>query len=276
MSAHLSKIQPSQKDQEEKEKKEVHPQRLAIALGIAVLLYWLSGFLPLPQETSYSARMAAAVTGFVAACWLGNAMPLGAASLLPLPLMPLLGVVPISQSATAYAHPITWMFFGGFVLAIGIERWGLHRRLALSIIRKAGVNPSRLILGFMVAAAFLSQWLNNTSTTLMLLPIALALVQSMSSAGAVSKEGEANFAFALLMGIAYACSIGGVGTPIGTAPNALYLTNYASFEAKGAPPMTFLMWMIIALPMVWIMIPSTWLLLTKMLAPQEDGFPEGT
>ena len=259
----------------DKPRENVYHWRLLLALGIGAAMFWLAGMLHYTDpEKIYPSRMAAGVTGFVAACWLSSALPMAAASLMPLCLMPLLGVIPISKSATSYAHPILWMFFGGFVLALGIERWGLHKRIALGIIQRFGTKPSRLILGFMCASAFLSMWLNNTSTTLMLLPIALALVSSMSAAGAMHIDQEKNFAFTLLLGVAYAASIGGTGTPIGTAPNALYLSNYASFEKAGAPPMTFLNWLIVVVPLVVVMIPLVWILLTKVLAPVGQSHPQ--
>ncbi|MEZ4270853.1 MAG: SLC13 family permease [Myxococcota bacterium] len=251
------------------------PKRLLLGVVLACLVYFLAGLLPIGVEQTYGARMAAAITVFVATCWLSQALPLAAASLLPC-LMPLLGVMPIGRSAIAYAHPIIWMFFGGFVLAIGIERWNLHRRIALRIIQRVGCEPRRLVLGFMLACGFLSMWLNNTSTTLMLLPIALALIHSMSASGALKEQDRANFAFALLIGIAYAASIGGTGTPIGTAPNALFLSSYAALERSGAPPVTFATWMMVAVPMVVILIPVVWWLLTRVLAPIGRSNPQAS
>lgn len=254
---------------------DVYPRRLVLALFVGTAAFFAAGLLPFEATAPvFAARMAAGITGFVAVCWLGNAVPLAAASLMPLALMPMFGVSPITRCATAYAHPIIWMFFGGFVLALGIERWGLHRRLALAIIGRVGVEPSRLVLGFMVAAAFLSMWLNNTSTTLLLLPIALALIKAVSDAGAVPGDGEGNFAFALLLGVAYACSIGGMGTPIGTPPNALFFSQYSLFEARGAPTLGFLRWLMVGLPLVVVMLPLVWLLLTRVLAPLPPGTTE--
>lgn len=253
---------------------DYYPARILVALVAGVALFLLAGFLPFPEGLDpYPARMAGGVTAFVAVLWLGNAMPMGAASLFPIALMPALGVLPIGQAASSYAHPILWLFFGGFVLALGIERWGLHRRIALVIIAWTGVKPAFLVLGFMLSSAFLSMWLMNTSTTLMLLPIAMALVDSMKRSGAVTEEGSKNFAFTLLVGIAYAASIGGTATPIGTAPNGIYLSAYGELEAQGAPPMSFLLWMAFAIPLVMIMIPAVWLLLTRVLAPVEGGDP---
>ena len=133
------------------------PHLLPLALMVAVALYFAAGTLPFDGE-SYRAQMAAAITGFVAVCWLTNLISLGAASLMPLALMPMTGVLPIDEASSAYAHPVIWMFFGGFVLALGIERWGLHRRLALNIVTQVGAHPSRLVLGFSAAAAAISRY----------------------------------------------------------------------------------------------------------------------
>lgn len=259
--------------------RDFYPARLLLALGVGGVAYLVSGVLHYESDP-YPAQMAAAVTGFVAACWLSNALPMGAASLLPLPLFSMLGVLPLSVNgagygaATAYAHPILWLFFGGFVLALGIERWSLHRRIALWIIARFGIQPNRLVLGFMVASAGLSMWLMNTSTTLMLLPIAMALVTSLTESGAIEAKGAKNFAFTLLLGIAYASSLGGIATPIGTAPNALYLSTYRGLEQAGAPPMTFLLWMLTMMPMTLVMVPGVWWLMTRFLAPVQGVHPE--
>ncbi|MEM6531603.1 MAG: SLC13 family permease [Myxococcota bacterium] len=249
------------------------PHLLPLAVVVAVALYFAAGFLPFEGD-SYAGQMAAAVTGFVAVCWLTNLVALGAASLMPLALMPMLGVLPIAETSSAYAHPVIWTFFGGFILALGIERWGLHRRLALNIVMRAGANPSRLVLGFAVAAGALSMWLNNTAMCLLLLPIALALVESMERANGVAGKEAENFAFALLVAIAYSCSIGGIGTPIGTAPNAIMLSNYAVYEDAGAPPLTFASWMATAVPVVAILIPVMWFLLVRVLTPVGGENPE--
>lgn len=262
--------------EEETEQQETvfQPARFLAAVVAAAVAYSAAGLLPFEDAAqAYAGRMAAGLTALVAVCWLANVLPLAAASLLPMTLFPVFGVLPIDKTAACYAHPIIWMFFGGFVLALGIERWGLHRRIALSIILRVGAKPSRLVWGFMGAAAILSMWLNNTATTLMLLPIALALINSMSESRAVSVRGEANFAFAMLLGIAYGASIGGVGTPIGTAPNALFFSNYETFLSD-APPLSFLKWMALALPLVLVMTPLVGWLLTHVLAPQERGFPQ--
>jgi sodium-dependent dicarboxylate transporter 2/3/5 len=244
---------------------DARPLVLLLGVVLAALVHLAVGLLPFPEEVPPGpARMAAAVTALTATCWLGNGLPLGPASLLPLALMPLLGALPIASVAPSYAHPILWLFFGGFVLAIGIERWGLHRRLALRIVALVGLEPSRLVLGFMIAGAFLSMWMSNTATTLLLFPIARALVDSLVRARAVEGKGSEGFGFALLLGIAYACSAGGIATPIGTAPNALFLSFYGGYVAKGAPPIGFPQWMMLALPVTLILVPVIWLYLTRV------------
>ncbi len=256
-------------------KRDARPGVLLLGLAIACAVYFLAGKLPFPEDvSSYRARMAAAVTALTATCWLGNAMGVGMASLIPLALLPLLGVLPVAKSATAYSHPILWLFFGGFVLALGVERWGLHRRIALRIISILGVKPNRLILGFMVAGAFLSMWLSNTATTLLLFPIAMAMVQNLRRADVVDARSERNFGFVLLLGIAFGCSVGGIGTPIGTSPNALFLSTYSGFVDKGAPAIGFLQWMIIALPVTLLMVPLIWLFLTRMVSRVPEGNSE--
>lgn len=242
------------------------PKLFPLALLAGASAYLLTGALPFDGDP-YRGQMAAGITALVAVCWLSNVIALGAASLLPLGLMPLFGVLDIQEASSAYAHPVIWMFFGGFILALGIERWGLHRRIALNIVIRIGAEPTRLVLGFAIAAAALSMWLNNTAMTLLLLPIATALIDSMERAQGVTGTNAKNFAFSLLIAIAYACSIGGIATPIGTAPNAMLLSNYAAYEEAGAPPLTFPIWMSSGVPLVALMIPIVWLLLTRVLAP---------
>lgn len=248
---------------------------LLVGVLLAGLAYWTTGFLPFSESVSpYPARMGAAITALTAACWLGNGLSLGAASLIPLALMPTLGVLPIGVAAPSYAHPILWLFFGGFVLALGVQRWGLHRRIALAVLVRIGAQPARLIFGFMAAAALLSMWLSNTATALLLFPIAIALVRSLVDSRAVDVSSRENFSFALLLGIAYGCSVGGVATPIGTAPNALFLSTLESYGERGAPPISFLSWMVLALPVTLVLLPLIWIYLVRFASRLPRGHPE--
>ncbi len=194
--------------------------------------------------------------------WVTEALPIPVTALLPLVLMPVLGVAPISDVAAPYAHQLIFLFMGGFMLSIAMERWNLHRRLALQIIRLRGSGPLAIVSGFMVSAAFLSMWVTNTATTLMLLPIAMAVITMVKE-----KSGEtydANFGVVLLLGTAYAATIGGLGTLIGTVPNALlaaFLDQQYGFE------ISFVRWMWLGIPLVVISVPLVYLILTRFAFP---------
>jgi sodium-dependent dicarboxylate transporter 2/3/5 len=172
-----------------------------------------------------AARRAAAVTALVASWWISGCIPIPATSLVPLALFPLLGVLSSRETASVYANENIFLFMGGFILALGMERWGLHRRIALAIIHAVGAGPRRMVLGFMAAAAFLSLWISNTATALMMLPIGLAVIRAVGQSGGEAYRDPVRrraFGAALMLGIAYASSIGGVGTPIGTPPNIAF------------------------------------------------------
>lgn len=196
------------------------------------------------------------------------AIPIPATSLLPLVLFPALGVMPARQAAASYAGDTIFLFLGGFILALGVQRWGLHRRIALRIVGVIGSSPSRMVLGFMAATAFLSMWISNTATTLMMLPIALAVVSSMreTAANHASAGGDAlaGFAPALLLGVAYAASIGGMATPIGTPPNIAFL-RVLEILYPDAPSISFGRWLLAFLPLVAVFLPLAWLVLTRVV-----------
>lgn len=223
------------------------------AFGLAVL--FAGGLAAMPA----AARRTFAVTVLMACWWISVAIPIPATSLLPLVLFPVLGVLPSGKTAVVYANNNIFLFMGGFVLALGMERWGVHRRIALHIVRVVGTNPSRMVLGFMVATAFLSMWISNTATTLMMLPIALAVIGSLGELGA----GRAAFAPALLLGIAYAASIGGLATPIGTPPNISFL-RILRINFPDAPELTFGKWFLAFLPLAAAFLPAAWLVLTRV------------
>ena len=188
--------------------------------------------------------------------WVSEAVPIPVTSLLPLIVLPLFGVLPIAKVAAPYMHPIVVLLMGGFIFAKAIERWGLHERIALHVVNRAGGSPMGLIGGFMVASALLSMWISNSATSIMMMPIAISV--SM----AIENDGDDNqpFTVALLLGIAYACSIGGLGTPIGT-PTNLIVMGYLS-EQNGIE-ISFAQWMLLGLPAVGLLLPIAWLVLTK-------------
>lgn len=225
--------------------------------GVLFFLYWPELGLDRAQ------RGVAATTALTAALWLSNAIPLGAASLLPAAMMPLLGVMTAREVGPTYMHDIVLLFVGAFMLALGLERWGVHRRIALFIVQVVGTSPRRVVLGFMVSSAALSMWISNTATTLLMLPIALAVIATLEP-----KRGarESSLAVCLLLGIAYSASIGGTATLVGTAPN-LAFRSVMSEVFPEAPEFSFGQWMVNWVPLTILFVPISWFLLTRFLAP---------
>ncbi len=229
--------------------REVHFPRIALAFLVGALCWWLGRYLPFGDKAQPDAACRLLfVTGFTTSCWLLMAMPIAAAALIPLALLPMLGVQSTSELTKGYGDPILWLFGGGFVLAQAVERSGLHRRLALRVVAALGPYPRRLVLGFFLAATFVSMWINNTSVALLLLPIGTVLVQRMQSLGELSPKAQSNFGACIMCAIAFGASIGGMGTPIGTAPNAIFFANYEPLVAAGARPVSFLVWVLAFAP----------------------------
>jgi len=201
----------------------------------------------------------------MAAWWITEAIPIYVTALLPLVLLPLLGIASIGDAAAPFANPVIYLFMGGFVIAAALEACGLHRRMAVAIIRAVGTRPASLIGGFMAATAFISMWVSNTATVVMLLPMATSVILAVeSNAGGAGGPEERNFSVALLLGLSYAASIGGVGTLIGTPPTALL----AGFMAENyGVRIGFAQWMLVGVPVVLVGVPLTWLLLTRVLHP---------
>ena len=189
--------------------------------------------------------------------WVTEAVPIPVTSLLPLIVLPLFGVSSISSVAAPYMHPIVVLLMGGFIFAKAIEHWGLHERIALHVVKRVGASPMGLIGGFMFASAMLSMWISNSATAIMMMPIALSVTAAVhNDDGGSSKP----FTLALLLGIAYACSIGGLGTPIGT-PTNLIVMGYLS--QQGGNEISFSQWMMIGIPVVILLLPLVWLTLCK-------------
>jgi len=215
-----------------------------------------------PQALEVAAWRTAAVGLLMAIWWVTEALPIPVTALLPVVLFPLLGITSIESAAAPYANPLIFLFLGGFLIAIAMERWELHRRIALRTIYMVGTEPRALIAGFMIAGAFLSMWISNTATAMMMLPIGLSIVALARSEGQASPGHIKAFAIALMLGIAYACNIGGVGTLIGTPPNAL-LAGFLD-ESYGID-VGFANWMLMGLPVVFVGLPLSYWLLTRFL-----------
>lgn len=231
------------------------PQRVGLVLGPALFLTML--LLPTPPGMTPEAARTAAVVLWVATWWLTEALPLPATSLLPLVLLPLTAVLPAAKASANYGNPIIFLFLGGFLIALALERSGLHRRIALGIIRVVGTSPARVVLGFMIATAFLSMWVSNTATVMLMLPTAMAVIRQLGEL----EERETGFGQALLLGIAYAASIGGMATLVGTPPNIVLAG--AAQELLGLT-IGFASWMIIGVPLAVAGVAGSWWYLTRL------------
>jgi len=214
---------------------------------------------------STEAWRAAAIGLWMAAWWATEAVPVPVTALLPIVVFDPLGIASIRDAAAPYANPTIYLFLGGFVMALALERWDLHRRIALSILDKTGTDGRRLIGGFMFVCALLSMWMTNTSTTMMLLPIVLSIVAVIrDNVPELSDKERENFQIAMLLGLAYSASIGGLATLIGTPPNALL----AGFMAENyGLDLSFARWMLVGVPVSAVMLPVAWFVLTRYLYP---------
>lgn len=242
-----------------------------IGLGLGPLLFALVLILP-DHWLDPMQRRAAAITVWTAVWWITEAIPVGIASLLPAVLFPLMGVMPAGEVAPQYMSDLVLLFLGAFIVALGLERWGVHRRMALRVLSLAGPQPRTQVLAFMVAAAGLSLWINNTATTLLMLPIVMAVLDRVARESGGSSPELKRFGYALLLGVAWSASVGGMGSPVGTAPNQLYLGQMATLFPD-APTPGFAEWMLAWGPLVCIWVPCAWWVLTHLLFPlsKHDG-----
>jgi sodium-dependent dicarboxylate transporter 2/3/5 len=235
---------------------------MARLAGPAVLVAFL--WLPVPQGLAQPAWYMLGVTAWMAIWWISEAVPIPATALLPIVLFPLLGILPAAEATQAYANHLIYLFMGGFMIAVAMERWQLHRRLALHIIRAVGTSPARLVLGFMLATALLSMWISNTATAMLMVTIGLAVLRQL-----LPDDGHMTspLGTALMLGIAYAASIGGVATLIGTPPNAVLA---AVLDRNYGIDLQFGTWMRFALPLSLLMLVLAWLYLTRLAFPLRD------
>jgi sodium-dependent dicarboxylate transporter 2/3/5 len=225
------------------------------------ILFIVLLLLPAPASVGLAGHATLAVAGWMALWWLTVAVPLAVTALLPLALFPALGVASPSEAAAPYANPVIFLFMGGFFVAATMQRWSLHRRLALAVVARTGTSPRRLVAGFMLASAILSMWMSNTAATLMMMPIGIAVLSLIYSS---EREASAprGLGVALMLGIAYAGSIGGVATLIGTPPNAVLA---AMADELLAVDVSFARWMAIGLPVSAVMLFACWAFLCLVL-----------
>lgn len=219
--------------------------------------------LPTPSDLPSEGHAAAAIGCMMAVWWMTEAVPLAVTAMLPLVLFPVFGINDLATTAASYAHPLIFLFLGGFMLARTMQRWQLHKRLAFFVLRFGGSHPAAVIASLMVTTAFLSLWVSNTATTMVMLPIGQSIAATVGTgrsdrAGRVLKD----FGPALMLGIAYAATIGGMGSIIGTPPNALFaafMHDSYGFEIG------FAEWMMLGVPIVVVLLPLTWLVLTRVV-----------
>ncbi|MFV0408305.1 MAG: SLC13 family permease [Paracoccus sp. (in: a-proteobacteria)] len=250
---------------------------------IAAGLVWL--LLGGSEGLSSDARNVAAIGTLMAIWWMSEAIPLSATSLLPIVLIPMLTERTVNEATAPYASSIVVLFLGGFLIAIAMEKWNLHRRVALLTLRRVGVQPKRIVLGMMLATGFLSMWVSNTATTLMMLPIGLSVLtlviersqksresadvaEQLAAGGTISEvvkdDNIRAFGICLMLAIAWAATIGGLGTLLGSPPNAI-VAGYVSDEL--GRKIGFLEWMMIGLPLALTFILIAWVLMTNFLYP---------
>ena len=251
--------------------------RAGFWIGLAGFV--LLAFVPLGDPATAPARKMAGVAFLMACWWVTEALPLAATGLVPLVAFPFLGLLPAAETSREYGHHLILLFLAGFLLATALTRWGLDRRLALAVVAAVGAGPRRIVLGLMVATAFLSMWVSNSATAAMMMPVGLALVEHAASeakrAGLAidTRPGHFRFGTAVMLGIAWAASIGGVGTIVGTPPNVLLV---AMLDDAAGVRVGFAEWMLVGVPVVVLTLPLVWLwLIGGAYRPELDELPGG-
>ena len=251
-------------------------RRRLIGMAIGIVLFVVMLLSPPPATLSVEGWRVAAVGVLMAVFWVSEAMPLPVTALLPLALFPLLGVGSIKSAAAHYANPVIFLFMGGFVVALAMERWRLHERIALFVLRFVGNRMDYLVGGFMVATAALSMWVSNTATTLMMLPIAISVValykEHVPQPAAGDLAGQQLFPSALLLSVAYGATAGGMATLVGTPPNA-FLAGFMR-QTYGVE-IGFAQWMTMALPLSILLLVVIWWLITRVVFKLKGRTIEG-
>ncbi|MDT8447482.1 MAG: DASS family sodium-coupled anion symporter [bacterium] len=246
---------------------EAYSRRQLIGLFAGPVVFVLLLLLPVPGGLKPEAYRVMVVAVLMATWWVTEAIPIPATALLPIALFPTLGVMPSNSATSPYANHLIYLFLGGFFIAMTMEKWNLHKRIALYTIRLVGTSPNRIVLGFMLATAFLSMWISNTATAMMMVPIALAVINQAARTIQEGGEdidvrpGKFRFGMALMLGIAYSASIGGVGTIIGTPPNTIMV---GVIEKTFGVQVSFAAWMAVGVPLSVVMLVATWYYLTRI------------
>lgn len=240
----------------------IKPKLIIIGLVIFFYLIFFVHLQPGKPEVTYTA----AIAFLVAFWWITEALPIGLTSLLPIVLFPVFGVLDGKAISNSYINYVIFLFIGGFIMALTIEKWNLHKRIALKILSIVGGSPFMILTGFMISSAFLSMWMSNTATAMMMLPIAFSVNLALEDEH--GKEKVTDFSIGLLLAIAYSCSIGGIATLVGTPPNLIFIRIFEILFPK-APEISFGQWLTFALPIAFFMLLFTLLLLYFIFKPKE-------
>lgn len=236
-------------------------QIVGLYLGPAIAALMMLG--DAPDGLSEVGWTTAACGVLMAIWWATEAVPIAVTALLPIVLFPLMGVATIEETVKPYSNKVIYLFLGGFIVAFAMQRWNLHRRIALNVLQVAGGDGRTLVGGFMLSSALLSMWVMNTSTTMMLLPIAVSIITVIhSSVKEMDGKARDDFQYALLLGVAYAATIGGMSTLVGTAPNAMLV---AFMDETYGTEIDFASWLMVGLPLAAVMLPLAWLVLTRLV-----------
>jgi sodium-dependent dicarboxylate transporter 2/3/5 len=239
-------------------KKQLQPMLILMGPVLAITTLVLN-----PFSLNPGAAKAVAVAVLMIVWWITEALPMPAVALVPLVLLPLLKVSAFEEVAKSYSNPVVFLFMGGFMIGLAIEKWNLHKRIALQIVKRTGTSGNRIILGFIAATGFISMWLSNTATTMMMFPIALSVIVVMNEHEKPG-PGLRNFSLVLMLAIAYASNIGGMGTIIGTPPNVAFI---GFIEKKYGYTVQFFDWMLLCTPLAMILLAALYLVLAKWLFP---------
>lgn len=218
-------------------------------------------FLIPASELAYAPKVVLAVSAWTATWWVTEALPIPAASLLPIILLPTLGGLSMDATAKSYGDPIVFMYMGGFMIAIAIEKWNLHRRMALHILNFIGTRSDRIVLGIMISTAFLSLWISNAATALMMLPVALAIIKEVKANQILSGHSLEKFSKSILLSVAYSASIGGLATLVGTVPNAVFAAMSKKLLDRD---IMFFEWFLFGFPVTVVMLSLLYVYLTKI------------
>lgn len=229
-----------------------------ICVALAVTIFLIN-----PFQLKHEANIVIAFAALMISLWVTEALPMPVVALLPLILFPLFNIAPIGDTAAAYANPVIFLFMGGFMLGLAIQKCNLHRRIALNIVKLTGTSGDRIILGFIIATGMISMWLSNTATTMMMFPIALSVVTVLKE-NHPDQKGMTNFSLSVMIAIALASNFGGIATLIGTPPNVAYA---AFIKKKYDYTIAFSDWMMIGTPLAILLLMSLYLVMVKWLYP---------